>query len=133
MSKGNIVKVGDIEYEAEVLTASTEPGATKFAVNEFWDYVEKRWDWDKEKQKYNSNTSKDRRERTIFDGVYPKMFAVMASDKEGVFESAASLYDFATNSPDDFEKVYQAAITSNPNYGPQPVEVPKEGEPNPLA
>jgi hypothetical protein len=129
MSK-NVVKVGEgIEYEPEILTAITEPGATKFAVDEFWDYVSKRWGWSEEKKAYSSNTSKDRRERKIFDGVYPKMFAVMASDKEGVFESAASLYDFATNSPEDFENLYQAAITANPTYAPA-LEESKQSDPN---
>jgi hypothetical protein len=134
MSKGNVVELDNgLVYEAEILTASTEPGATKFAVDEFWDYVSKRWEWSEEKKGYSSNSSKDRRERKIFDGVYPKMFAVFASDKNGVFDSAATLYEFALSSPEDFEKAYQAAITANPNYGPQPIEVPKEGEPNPLA
>jgi hypothetical protein len=113
---GKVVKIGplELEYEAEILTASTEPGASKFAVNEFWDYASKKWDWSEEKKEYKSNTIKDRRERALFDGIYPKLFVVLVSDKNGFFESAAALFDFARNSPEDFERVYQSAIAANP-------------------
>jgi hypothetical protein len=123
MSKGNVVKVGDgVEYEAEVLTASTEPGAKDFAIAEFWDYVSNKWGWDDEKKAYNDNTIKSRRERKLFDGIYRKMAAVLASDKNGVFESAESLYDFARNSPGEFETIYQLVIKTNPTLVPEEID-----------
>jgi hypothetical protein len=119
MSK-NVVKVGDgIEYEPEILTGLTEGKAIDIAGYELWEFSSKRWNWSEETQQYHVDTLKTRHELSIFNGLRKNMHAVLASDKNGAFETVETLFDFARSTPEDFDKVYQAAIKTNPTLIPK--------------
>jgi hypothetical protein len=132
MSKGNIVKVGDIEYEAEVLTASTEPGATKFAVNEFWDYVRNVGIGTRRNKNITLTPVNTGASALYLMGYIQKCLQFLPRIKTGFL-----------NQPRHFMTLLQTARMILRRFIRQQsqltlimaaaLEVPKEGEPNPLA
>lgn len=114
MSKSNIIEVGAIKYEVEALTGLTQGNAVKDVEVALWSFVSERWGWSKEKEEYQNNSRKDQRERAIFNGIYQEVRAIMASDKNGVFESPVELFDLARTDEKNFNKLYEAAIAANP-------------------
>jgi hypothetical protein len=108
------LKDGDIEYEAEVLTGLTEENAVKQTEVELWEFVSERWKYSEEKEAYQANSRKERRERAIFNGLYRQVRAIMASDKNGVFEAPGELFELARTDEGSFNKLYEAAVKANP-------------------
>jgi hypothetical protein len=131
------VKVGPLEYEAEVLTSVTESSFVQASVDAIIEYADANFnrlpDDESGVIKYQPETLKGKKEYRLFNSCIDKIMAILASDKNGVFESVKQLFDLARADKDGFEKLYQAALKANPTFKPGPVEVPKEGEPNPLA
>jgi hypothetical protein len=91
------------EFEAEVLTGLTQDNAVKETEVELWDFVSTKWQFSEETQTYQINNRKARRERAIFNGLFPQVRAIMASDKNGIFESPGELFDLARNDEESFK------------------------------
>ncbi|MBA3829894.1 MAG: hypothetical protein H0X33_13220 [Taibaiella sp.] len=128
----NSVKVGDLDYEAEVLTSISEPGAITFANYAIRNFMDSKWNYSEEKKEYQLSTLKEQREFGIFDRSITHLKAVLAADKNSCFETVAELWALSRSDPASFEKVYQVAIQANPTLEPKPVEAPGEDQPNPL-
>lgn len=126
MSKdSNIVELKDgTKYEAEILTGITEESSTKMARFELWNYSSKKWFWSDEKEAYQTDSIKDRKSLALYNTLYDKLFVIMASDKNTIFESVESLVELARNNPDSFNKVYVAAIKANPTLANEPEKTP---------
>jgi hypothetical protein len=110
MSKGNV------EYEARVLNALTEPGAKRHAYKKVWKYQDsKAWVFSSETNEWNTVSDAEDLEREIYFGLSIKIVAILASDKRGVFSSVETLADLASTDPDTFNGYYKTAIEANPS------------------
>jgi hypothetical protein len=130
MSK-NAIKVGDIEFEPEVLNSLTEPSNVKFARAELFEFASTRWGWDEAASEFMVRGLKDKKEYKFFNELYWKIVAILSSDKNTIFEEVGVILDLARTKPTDFEKIYQAVVEANPTLAREVTKVPKEGEPNP--
>jgi xanthine dehydrogenase molybdopterin-binding subunit B len=117
-----------LDFEAEQLTGLTVDNAVKETEVELWDFVSTRWQWSEETQEYQANGRKERRERAIFNGLYQQVRAIMASDKNGVFETPGELFDIARADEESFNKLYEAAVKVNPSLKKKEIKV--EENPN---
>jgi hypothetical protein len=135
-SKQQVVKIGPLEYEPEVLTSITESSFIQASVDAIIEYADTNFNRlpgdESGTLKYSPETIKGKKEYRLFNSCVDKITVILASDKHGVFESVQQLFDLARADKEGFEKLYQAAIKANPTFKPVPVEAPKEGEPNPL-
>ncbi len=118
--KQNVVTVGSISYEPETMNSLIKPGAINFADKVLIDYAKKRWNYSQQSNEFEANTPKEQRERAIFDGLYMKYQAILASDRHVVFGDVQIIVDLTENDPASFEAVYQAAITANPGLAEVP-------------
>lgn len=119
MGSKQVVRVAGVEYEPQTLNMITEPAALDYAFDMIREYAIARFPYvlkDNGGLDFKPASPTEKRKIGLFNSIFEHLRAILAADLNNVIDFGVmdALLEGLRTSPDDFDKLYQAAVKTNP-------------------